>query len=105
MRKSAHAPQPSQDAADLLAHGQLLPVCDVAEIVLGRRITGRTVLRWALNGRKGQRLPTRRGVRRQRCTTEACLRAWLLATDDAPAPQVALPDHAADVLRRLGLAS
>ncbi len=91
--------------SDLLAVGRLVPIPEAAAAVLGRPVSTRTALRWATAGRKGQRLPTRRGVRRQRCTTEAAMRAWLLATDDSPAPQVALPDHAADVLRKLGLAS
>jgi hypothetical protein len=93
----------------LLATGQLLPVAAIAELVLGAPVHPNTALRWATAGRDGVRLPTRRGRRRARVTTEAAFRWWLTASDGTqtatPVPTAPLPAHEADVLRRLGLAS
>lgn len=73
------------DLTHLLADGELRPVPLVAERVLGRPVDPRTALRWAIHGRRGVRLPTVRGARCRRCTTEGALRAWLLVTSDMPA--------------------
>jgi hypothetical protein len=96
-----------QMTANLSTHletGTLRPIPDVAQAVLGHRVTARTALRWAVAGCNGVRLPTRRGVRRARCTTEATFRAWLAARDCADQPPQKAPGTAS-TLGRFGLAS
>lgn len=83
------------DLSALLSEGELCPVPRIAERVLGRPVDPRTALRWAIAGRRGVRLPTVRGARCRRCTTERALRAWLLATSDLP--PAATADRAAPV--------
>ncbi|MFN7341437.1 MAG: hypothetical protein ACK5VI_10205 [Opitutia bacterium] len=87
--------------------GRLQSVTKIAEYVYGEPIVPKTALRWAVAGLSGVRLPTRRGKRRSRVTTEACFRAWLKAVEAAengasPAPVAA--DSAA-ILAKFGLAS
>lgn len=93
-----------REMKDLLNEGQLRPISDIAQAVLGHRVTSRTALRWAVAGCNGVRLPTRRGVQRARCTTEAAFRAWLEARDGADQPPQTAPGTAA-TLGRFGLAS
>jgi hypothetical protein len=87
-----------------LLTGRVESVPDVAERVLGHRVCPRTALRWSVHGRDGVRLPTVRGPRRARFTTEAAFRWWLSATSGDPTA-APLPDCAADTLRRLGLSA
>ena len=58
----------------------LLPVGDVAQIVLGRAVCQRTILRWVISGRAGHRLPALRGVRRQHVCTVPTFRRWIAET-------------------------
>lgn len=68
--------------AALLADGPIHPVAAVVAAELGKPVTPRTVLRWAVTGRRGLLLPTVRGLRLQHCTTASAFRAWLSATSD-----------------------
>lgn len=85
-----------------LAEGQLRPVPAIAEAELGHAVDPRTVLRWAVNGRAGVKLPTIRGTRRRHYTTCAAFRAWLAATSGVPVSAGATPptdrDDAADAV-------
>ena len=91
----------------LLEVGQLKSVTKVAEAVYGEPIVPKTALRWAVNGLSGVRLPTRRGKRRSRLTTEACFRAWIKAVEAAEYGASTAPasSDTAQTLAKFGLAS
>ncbi len=65
-----------------LEAGQLEPVGAVIERVLGEAISGVTLARWCEVGRAGIRIPTVRGARLKRLTTESAFRHWLSVTSD-----------------------
>lgn len=92
---------------DIPPTDRLMTVSEAAEAVLGRSVTARSALRWAIHGRSGVRLPTVRGIRGQRCCTVATFRAWLVASsgDDVTATDAtSRTDPAADAgLRALGV--
>lgn len=91
----------------LLEVGQLKSVSKVAETVYGEPISPKTALRWSVAGLSGVRLPTRRGKRRSRVTTEACFRAWLKAVEAAETAGQTAPTSSdtAATLAKFGLAS
>jgi hypothetical protein len=88
----------------LLDVGPLVPVARAAELVLGESVSARTILRWAIAGRRGVPLPTRRGRRRKHITTVDAFKAWIAATSDSPrtAP---VSNATAATLARLGLSA
>lgn len=82
----------------LLRVGPLMPVTKAALEVDGHEPSSRNVLRQAVHGSGGWKLPTLRGPRRSRTTTTACYRRWRelsSGTDCAPTAASAHPPAAA----------